>query len=84
MLFWLSCVLAGLSLHCLAWLAMRPVGRARPAPDHVRHLLLRLAWPWLDVLAAAFPGAPEAPPTSLFNKRGWIRPGGPSTSPRFN
>jgi len=53
MLFWLSCVLAGLSLHCLAWVAMRPVGRARPAPDHVRHLLLRLAWPWLDVLATA-------------------------------
>jgi len=53
MLFWLSCALAGLSLHCLVWLVMRPAGTARAAPDHIRHVVLRLAWPWIEVLAVA-------------------------------
>lgn len=52
MLFWLSCLLAGLSLHCLVWVAVRPARHGRPAPDHVHHWMLRLAWPWLEVCSA--------------------------------
>ena len=53
MWFWLSCVLAGLSLCCLVWVLIRPAGQARPAPGYIRSLRLRLAWPWIHVLAIA-------------------------------
>src|SRR5690606_11365568 len=51
MWFWISCLLAGLSLHCLIWVLMRPAQSAGAAPGHVHHRALRLAWPWLDALA---------------------------------
>lgn len=52
MLFWISCMLAGISLHCLMLVMMRPAQRGMIAPEHVRHRALRVVWPWLDVLAA--------------------------------
>ncbi|WP_397473073.1 type II secretion system F family protein [Pusillimonas sp.] len=50
-MFWISCALAGLSLHCLMWVLIKPAQAAKAAPDHVRHGGLRLVWPWVDVLA---------------------------------
>lgn len=51
MLFWLSCLLAGVSLQCLLWVLMRPAQSASPAPGHVQHVGLKLAWPWIQAVA---------------------------------
>ena len=53
MLFWLSCLLAGVSLHCLVWVAARPARQACVAPPHIRHRMLRLVWPWLESFSIA-------------------------------
>lgn len=50
-MFWISCALAGVSLHCLMWVLIKPAQVAKSAPDYVRHGGLRLVWPWLEVLA---------------------------------
>lgn len=50
-MFWISCALAGLSLHCLMWVLLKPAQAAKPAPGHVHHGGLRLIWPWLEIVA---------------------------------
>ena len=50
-MFWISCALAGLSLHCLMWVLLKPAQTAETPPGHVHHGALRLVWPWLEFLA---------------------------------
>lgn len=52
MLFWISSLAAGLSLCLLVWVATRPVvGHKGQASDRFGGWLLKLAWPWVFVLA---------------------------------
>ncbi len=52
MLFWMSCLAAGLSFCLLCWLATRPVLLHREAADaYSARLGLRLIWPWVLAFA---------------------------------
>jgi tight adherence protein C len=52
MLFWLSCVAAGVSLYLLVWVSARPAMKyPGQGPRVARGLLLAWIWPWVLALA---------------------------------
>jgi tight adherence protein C len=52
MLFWLSCLAAGLSLYLLVWVSTRPALKyQRRGRDYAQHPLLALVWPWVLAFA---------------------------------
>ncbi len=53
MLFWISCLLAAVSLHCVVWIMTGPLRGANHGRPAGQHVLIKLAWPWIHAASLA-------------------------------